>query len=268
MKSLRILWAKADFLPLRLGLSRLAAPVWPKGQAARGPVTLHGKLSLNPGNGAPFRGLRPAGGAGLCGADLVVQAFPSKSRMGPLMPLHYGGRADVAALLTEALPRLLAAMQDGVVATPTISLALGRLVQTQDALAAGVFAPWGLKLHAWDKLLLTDTVVIPSPGVPDGDAMRLAADHLRAVFGLTRPAGTARGGALLLVGHAAEPIARAQAAARGETAVRVIDPDRASLHDMLNAVHDAPAILCADARGLALAGLRAGTELKQAVMLR
>lgn len=260
MKSLRILWAKADFLPLRLWLSRLAAPFWPKGED--GGMVLEGGLSLNPGNGAPFRGLRPVGGAGLRGADLVVQAFPSKTRMGPLMPLHYGAPADVAALLTEALPRLLAA---GIDATPTVSLALSRLTQTQEALAAGVFEPWGLKLHAWDKLLLTDRVVMPPQGAPDADALRMAADHLRAVFGLTGPAG--QGGALLIAGQARQAAARAAADARGEPIAQTIDPDRAPLRALLEAIHAAPTILSMDARAQALQGLRAGAAPCRTVSL-
>lgn len=268
MKSLRILWAKADFLPLRLALSRAAAPLWPKGERAPGPAELRGALTVNPGNGAPFRGLRPAGGAGLRGADLIVQAFPSKSRMGPLLPLHYGPHADVAALLTEALPRLLAALRDGAPpeVTPTVSLALGRLSQTQDALASGVFEPWGLKLHAWDKLLVTDRVTIPPPGAPDEDAMRLAADHLRKVFGLTGPAGTGQG-ALLVAKTVMQADARARADARAEAVATTIDPERASLRDLLTAVHAAPAILAIDARGGALAALRMGAAPVRTVSL-
>jgi hypothetical protein len=268
VKSLRILWANADFLPLRMALSRVAAPLWPKGESAPGPTELRGKLSLNPGNGAPFRGMRPAGGVGLRGADLVVQAFPSKSRMGPLMPLYYGPHADVAALLTEALPRLLVALRDGAApdVTPTVSLALGRLPQTQEALAAGVFEPWGLKLHAWDKLLVTDLVAIPPPGAPDADALRLAADHLRAAFGLIGPAGTGQG-ALLIAPGAAQADAHARAAACGETVAVKIDPERAPLRDLLAAVHKASVILSIDARSLALTGLRMGAAPVRTVSL-
>ncbi|MFT6773155.1 MAG: hypothetical protein ACJA1L_000862 [Paracoccaceae bacterium] len=244
MKSLRILWAKADFRGPRLVLSAMARPAWPKAVTpeatpGRGFLVLTGPLTLNPGNGAPFRGLRPAGGAGLLGADLVVQAFPSVSRHGPLMPLWYGRLADVTALLTEALPRLMALERDGAPeATPTVGLAMGRLAATQEALAAGVFAPRGLRVQAWDKVMKTDRAVIPAQGAVDPDALCLAGARLREVFDLR---GTGQGPAVTL-GYGA-----------GQGAM---DPDRTPLRALLSALFDASEIYAVDPRLRALAALR------------
>ncbi|MEE3098609.1 MAG: hypothetical protein VX463_02450, partial [Pseudomonadota bacterium] len=189
LTAIRAAWARADFAPLRAAAGRAGDAARPAPAASPEAAGPHRDMWINPASGALFRGLRPvaagpdAGGSGRAGApasDWIVQAFPARARVTRAIPLWYGARADLVALLAEALPRHLAREAAGIPADAVslISLPLGRLDATQDALAAGAFAPAPLRVHAWDKLIGAEEVFdAPRPGA---EAQGRVAARLRA----------------------------------------------------------------------------------------
>ncbi|MGR3781002.1 MAG: hypothetical protein ACU0DT_07050 [Albimonas sp.] len=256
----RAAWARLDFAPLRAALSR----VWEVSPAARrapapaardGLARIEGPVAANPMSGALFVGgrrLPPPPGAAERPTDWIVQTFPSRLRYAALAPCWYGERADLAAILTEALPAVLALDRDprteGAVAL--ISLRLGRLDRMQELLNAGVLAPRAVKVHAWDKVISAPLAWrLETP--PNPEDLRAGAARLRAAF--APGAVPAAAPLALLAGGEASPLA---AAARRAGAC-VLDPDATPLARLVPALAAAPRVL-AGGRGELAAALLAG----------
>ncbi|SDX77349.1 hypothetical protein SAMN05444336_1101 [Albimonas donghaensis] len=243
LTALRAAWARADFAPLRGVVGRAGDALRPAPDTAPPGESAGTRVWINPGSGALFRGLTPIaagpdgggrGGRAAPPSDWIVQAFPARARVTRAIPLWYGARPDLLALLGEALPRHLAREAAGIPedAVSVISLGLGRLDCVQDALAAGVFAPRPLRVHAWDKLIGADAVH-PCP-VPGAAEMRGVASHLRACFGIAPDAP--RSGPALALGRPDAP-GMAEAVTRG---ARGLDPSAASLFEIVAAAAAAP----------------------------
>ncbi|SFJ13233.1 hypothetical protein [Albimonas pacifica] len=252
----RAAWARLDFAPLRATLSA-AWEVLPAARRAPAPapegglLRVEGPVSANPMSGALFVGGRrlPPPPGGERPTDWIVQTFPSRLRYPAIAPCWYGARADLAAILTEALPAILALdrFPQTAGAVALVSLRLGRLDRMQELLNAGVTAPRAVKVHAWDKLISAPVAWrLETPPAPAD--LRAGAARLRAAFVGDRV--EASGPPLaLLAGGEASPLA---AAVRG-AGVRVLDPDATPLAQLVPAVAGASRVLAGGEGELAVA---------------
>ena len=270
LSALRRAWARADLAPLRLALSALAEPLLSARrpaqatpEAARGVRALHvaGPLKVNPASGALTRGGRrlDAGPPEAVQTDWLVQAFPSPLSFPRVAPVWYGRRASVAALLTEALPAILALdrLAGAREAVALISVPLGRLNATQQALNAGLFQPRRVRVHAREKLIAAQGATVLTGVDPDAGLLDEARARLLAAF----PAQAGEGAPVLLCAGGPARAARLwpgfsrAAADLAAAGVRVIDPETVPLADLVRALAAAPALAAPETAEAALAFL-------------
>ncbi|MDF2234542.1 hypothetical protein P2H44_18430 [Albimonas sp. CAU 1670] len=259
----RAAWARLDFAGLRAALSTpwealpRAARRPLDGPVAEGLRRIEGPVAANPMSGALFLGGRrlapppPGAGGEPRPTDWIVQTFPSRLRYPAIAPIWYGERADLAAILTEALPRALMLDRDpeAAGAVALVGLPLARLDRMQEMLNAGVFAPRAVKAHAWDKVISAPRAWRPE-AAPAAAELREGARRVREAF-----AGGARdvGPPVVLLPSVDGEAARALRAAAGRTGALALDPDATPLSRLVPALAAAPRILAADGRALAAA---------------